>query len=186
MIRSRRFGSFLRFWWCFRIFSSCWKWHLRDYACPSPIKISWNYIVILRSWYLNIFYLSRSCAYWSHSCSEMHLYTSFISNFFFLYCIIVLRARSRISIESELFLFISENSARSISLSRSTSPFCHFPMIIILIWSRHQLIYFCKFSSLISNSNSWIISQIFYMIGFILSWTCHFMNCSFRWWVFHI
>lgn len=24
------------------------------------------------------------------------------------------------------------------------------------------------------------------MIGFILSWSGHFLNCSFRWWVFHI
>ena len=186
MIRPWWLCSFLWFRRGFWLFSSSWEWHLRNNTGSSPIKISWNNIVILRTWYLNMLYLSRPCANGSHSCSKMHFNTSFISNFFSLYCIIVLRTRSRISIKSDMLFFISKNSRWSISLCWCTSSLCHFPMIIVLVWSRHKLIYFCKLSSLISNSDPWIISKILYMICIILSRSGHFFNCSFRRWVFHI
>ena len=157
MIRSWRFSSFLRFWRSLRIFTSSWERHLRDNTCSSPIEIGWYNIVILRSWNLNMFNLSRSCTYWSHSCCKMYFYTSFISDFFFWYCIIVLRTRCRISTEQNLFLFIAKNCRRSISLCWCTSPFCHFPVIIILVWCWYKLIYFCKLPFLIPDSYPWII-----------------------------
>ena len=158
MIWSWWLCPFLWFRWNFRIFSSSWEWHLRDNTCSSPIKISWDYIVILRSRYLNMFNLSWSSAYWYYSCSKMNFYTSFITNFFFLNCIIILWTRCRISVKSYIFLFVPKSSWWSISLCWCASSFCHFPMIIILVWSGHKLIYFCKFSSLISNCYPWIIS----------------------------
>jgi len=186
MIRPRWLCSFLWFGWGFRFLSSSWKWHLRNNTGSSPVEISWDYIIILRPWYLNVLNLSWSCANGSHSCCKMHFNACFISNLFFLNCIIVLRSRSRISVKSQILLFVTKSSRWGISLSWCAPSFCHFPMLIVLVWSGHKLIYFCKLSSLVSNCNPWISSKILYMIGIILSWSCHFLNSSFRRWVFQI